>query len=58
MAAYSLSVRAAADLEGNSGLDQARTYLLGLHERFESLGEQRISGPRAGELAAGLRRFE
>ena len=65
MAAYSLSSKADADLEGiyeytilNFGLEQARTYLLGLHERFETLAEHPMHGRKADELAPGLRRFE
>lgn len=65
MAAYSHSSKAAADLDGiyeytilNFGLGQARTYLLGLHERFESLAEHPMHGRKADELAPGLRRFE
>lgn len=44
MAAYSLSAKAVADIDGiyeytilDFGLEQARAYLLGLHERFEML---------------------
>jgi toxin ParE1/3/4 len=46
MAVYSLSSKAAADLDGiyeytilNFGLEQARMYLQGLHERFATLAE-------------------
>ena len=44
MAVYSLSTKAADDIYGiyeytilNFGLEQARDYLLGLHERFQTL---------------------
>ncbi len=53
MAVYSLSSKAAADLDGiyeytilHFGLEQARVYLLGLHERFEILAEHRRRGAR------------
>ncbi len=65
MADYSLSSKAAADLEGiyeytipHFGLEQARVYLLGLHERFQMLAEQPTQGRTADELAPGLRRVE
>ena len=65
MAVYSLSTRAAADLDGiyeytiyEFGLEQARAYLLGLHERFELLAEQPELGRSAAELAPDLRRSE
>ena len=65
MAACSLSSKAAADLEGiheytvlNFGLEQARSYLSGLHERFGALAEHPMHGRRADDLAPGLRRFE
>jgi toxin ParE1/3/4 len=65
MASYSLSSKAAADLEGiyeytilHFGLEQARVYLLGLHERFQVLAEQPMQGRKADELAPGLRRVE
>lgn len=64
MAVYSLSSKAAADLDGiyeytilNFGLEQARVYLLGLHERFEMLAEQPTHGRKADELAPGLRQL-
>lgn len=64
MAAYSLSSKAAGDLEGiyefsidNFGLQQARTYLNGLHERLGSLAENPMLGRDASELAPGLRRL-
>ncbi len=65
MAVYSLSSKAANDLEGiyeytilNFGLEQARTYLLGLHECFENLAQHPTQGRSAREIAPGLRRFE
>ena len=57
MAVYSLSSKAAADLDGiyeytilHCGLEQARVYLLGLHERFEMLAEQPTHGRKALEI--------
>jgi len=65
MAVYSLSAKAATDLEGiyeytirEFGLEQARTYLLGLHKRFEMLAAQPELGRSAAELAPDLRRSE
>ncbi|TKB93177.1 MAG: type II toxin-antitoxin system RelE/ParE family toxin [Nitrospira sp.] len=65
MASYSLSSKAAADLEDiyeytiiHFGLEQARVYLLGLHGRFQMLAEQPTQGRKADELAPGLRRVE
>ncbi len=65
MAAYSLSPKAAADLDGiyeytivNFGLAQARNYLLGLHERFQTLADSPLYGRSAAELAPNLRRLE
>ena len=65
MAVYSLSSKAAADLEEiyeytilNFGLKQGRAYLSGLHERFETLAENPTQGRSVGELAPGLKRFE
>lgn len=65
MAGYSLSSKATADLEGiyeytilHFGLEQARAYLFGLHERFQMLAEQPMQGRKADELAPGLRRVE
>ena len=62
MAVYSLSSKAAADLDAiyeytilHFGLEQARVYLLGLHERFAMLAEQPTHGRKADELAPGLR---
>ncbi len=65
MAAYSLSTKAAADLDGiyeytivTFGLEQARVYLSGLHEHLEILAERPMQGRSTGELAAALRRSE
>ena len=65
MAVYSLSSKAAADLSRiyeytilNFGLTQAREYLTGLHERFESLAENPMQCRSASELSPGLRRLE
>jgi toxin ParE1/3/4 len=64
MAGYSLSSKAAADLEDiyeyailNFGLEQARTYLSGLQERFELLARNPKHGRAANELSPGLRRL-
>ena len=65
MAVYSLSSKAAADLDRiheytilNFGLKQARAYLSGLRERFETLAENPMHGRSASELSPGLRRLE
>jgi toxin ParE1/3/4 len=65
MAGYSLSSKAAADLEDiyeytilHFWLEQARVYLFGLHARFQMLAEQPTQGRKADELAPGLRRVE
>lgn len=65
MAVYSLSAKAATDLDGiyeyticEFGLEQARTYLLGLRKRFEMLAAQPELGRSATELAPDLRRGE
>ena len=65
MAGYSLSPKAAADLDGiyeytilNFGLEQAQEYLLGLHERFQTLAQNPMHGRSADQLAPKLRRFE
>lgn len=65
MAAYSLSAKAAADLENiyeytilNFGLEQARVYLSDLHERFGMLAEHPMRGRSASQFAPGLRRLE
>jgi len=63
MVAYSLSEKAAEDVSGiyeytilHFGLEQARTYLLGLQERFEALAVQPDLGLSVDSLAPGLRR--
>ena len=65
MVAYSLSSKAAADLDGiyeytilTFGLPQARNYLLGLHECFQMLADNPLYGRSATELATNLRRLE
>jgi toxin ParE1/3/4 len=65
MAVYKLSSKADADLAGifeytilNFGLEQARAYLLGLHEHFAALAEHPLQGRSAHEVAPNLRRFE
>jgi toxin ParE1/3/4 len=65
MAVYSLSSKAAADLDRiheytilNFGLNQAREYLSGLQERFDTLAENPLHGRSASELSPGLRRSE
>ena len=65
MAVYSLFSKAAADLSRiyeysilNFGLKQAREYLTGLHERFETLAESPMQGRSASELSPDLRRLE
>jgi toxin ParE1/3/4 len=65
MAAYSLSEKAVSDLDGiyeytilNFGLEQARAYLLGLHERFQILADSPGVGRSAAQLAPELRRHE
>ena len=65
MAVYSLSSKAAADLSRiyeysilNFGLKQAREYLTGVHERFETLAESPLQGRSASELSPDLRRLE
>ncbi len=65
MAAYSLSLKAAADLDGiyeytllNFGQTQARKYLMGLHECFERLADNPYYGRSVVELASNLRRLE
>ena len=65
MAAYSLSEKAVSDLDGiyeytilNFGLEQARAYLLGLHERFQILADTPGIGRSATQLAPNLRRHE
>ncbi|MGB5830775.1 MAG: type II toxin-antitoxin system RelE/ParE family toxin [Thiohalocapsa sp.] len=63
MAAYSLSGKATSDLDGiyeytilNFGLEQARTYLIGLHERFQILADNPGVGRSAAQLSPDLRR--
>ena len=65
MAAYRLSKKAAADLDGiheysveNFGAVQARNYLNRLHERFEILAQQPMLGRQADHFAPKLRRYE
>ena len=65
MAAYRLSKKAAADLDGiheysvvNFGTIQARNYLNRLHERFDILARQPMLGRQANHFAPGLRRYE
>lgn len=65
MAAYSLSGKAVSDLDGiyeftilNFGLEQARAYLLGLHERFQILADNPGVGRSAAQLAPDLKRHE
>lgn len=65
MAAYSLSGKAVSDLDDiyeytilNFGLEQARAYLLGLHERFQILADNPGVGRSAAQLAPDLGRHE
>lgn len=65
MAGYSLSSKATADISRiyeytilNFGVKQAREYLTGLHERFETLAENPMQGRSASELSPDLRRLE
>gem|GEM_PF-60657 len=65
MASYSLSEKSVSDLDRiyeytilNFGLEQARTYLLGLHERFQILANNPSIGRSAAQLAPELRRHE
>jgi toxin ParE1/3/4 len=65
MAAYSLSEKAVSDLDGiyeytilNFGLERARAYLLGLHERFQILADTPGIGRSAAQLAPELHRHE
>lgn len=64
MAAYSLGSKAATDLEeiyeftiDRFGLQQARTYLTGLSERFDAVAQNPMLGRDASELSPGLRRL-
>ena len=65
MAAYGLSKKAVADLDGiheysveNFATAQVRNYLNYLHERFETLAQQSMLGRQADHLAPKLRRHE
>lgn len=65
MAAYRLSKKAAADLDGiheysveHFGTAQARSYLNRLHERFEILAQQPMLGRQSDHFAPKLRRYE
>lgn len=65
MASYSLTTKADADIDGiyeysiqAFGLTQARTYLTGLHARFDALAEHPLHGRAADALAPGLRRSD
>lgn len=42
----------------NFGLEQAQEYLLGLHERFQTLAQNPMHGRKADQLAPELRRFD
>ena len=64
MAAYRLTQKATDDLDAiyeytitNFGLEQAQSYLLGLHERFEDLAMRPALGRSAERLAPKLRRY-
>ncbi len=64
MAGYRLTQKATDDLNGiyeyttvNFGLEQARSYLSGLHGRFEELATHPVLGRNAEPLAPGLRRY-
>ena len=64
MAAYSLSAKAAADIDAiyeytilSFGLAQARAYVMGLHERLGVLAENPSHGRNADDIATSLRRF-
>ncbi len=65
MAAYSLSPKAAEDIDGiyeytilNFGLERAREYLSGMHDRFQYLAENPMHGRTADQLATELKRME
>ena len=65
MGAYSLSQKAAADIEGiyaytieQHGVVLARNYLNSLHACFEHLAEHPMLGRRADRVAPGVRRHE
>ncbi|RLD24187.1 MAG: type II toxin-antitoxin system RelE/ParE family toxin [Bacteroidetes bacterium] len=64
MGAYKLSNTCKIDIEEiyeygieNFGLTQAQDYILGLHELFQTLGENVNSGRDASEFFPSLRRF-
>ena len=64
MVVYRLSRRADDDLDAiyeyttvNFGSEQARSYLIGLHDRFEELAALPALGRNAERLAPGLRRY-
>jgi len=65
MATYSLTAKAAEDLERiyeysvlTFGLVQARYYLNGLHQLFQTLAENPMLGRSAERLAPKMRRIE
>lgn len=65
MASYRLSNKADNDIAEhyeygilNFGLGQAREYLLGLHQKFQTLAENPLLGRSATEIKADLRRLE
>ena len=65
MGGYSLSRKAAADIEGiytytieQHGLALAKKYVNGLQACFEHLAEYPMLGRRADRIAAGVRRHE
>ena len=65
MGDYSLSRRAAADIEGiyaytieQHGVVLARKYLHGLRGCFEHIAEHPLLGRRADQVAPGVRRHE
>jgi toxin ParE1/3/4 len=65
MGNYRLTKRAERDIDqlyeyglSNFGLEQAQSYFLGLHERFQILTDSPRLGREADELVLGLRRVE
>ena len=65
MGAYSLSRKAAADIDGiytytieRHGLAPAKKYVNGLHACFEYLAEYPMLGRQAEQIAPGVRRHE
>jgi toxin ParE1/3/4 len=65
MADYRLTKRAERDIDQlyeygllNFGLEQAQSYLLGLHDRFQILTHSPMLGREANELVLGLRDIE